>query len=119
MSESTGQTPWLRRIERWSRLSRIFLTMLITTLLVATLWLLVTLAFGADASSTPLVRLLIVFGGGIAAYVWGWWVLVGFEDSDQRWHATSQTLWFLLAGLLAFLADIAMIALALASTDII
>lgn len=119
MSTSTGQSRLLRRIERWSRLSRIFLTMLITTLLVTALWLLVTLAFGVDASSSALVRLLIIFGGGIAAYVWGWWILVGFEDSGQHWHATSQTLWFLLVGLLAFLADITMIAIALASTDII
>lgn len=119
MSTSTGQSRLLHRIERWPRLARISLTMLITTLLVATLWLLVTLAFGVDASSSAPVRLLIIFGGGIAAYVWGWWVLVGFEDSGQRWHATPHTLWFLLVGLLAFLAAIAMIAVALATTDII
>lgn len=110
---------WQRRVERWARLSRIIVTMLVTIFLVAALWLLVTLVFGVDTSSSALVRLLIVFGGGIAAYVWGWWVLVGFEDTGQGWHASPHTLWYLLAGLLALGADVAIIVIELASTSVI
>lgn len=118
-SGNTSGNALLMSISGWPRLTRILLSMLVTLCLVALVWLAITLVFGVDASSNTIVRLIIIFGTGLAAYLYGWQVLVGFDDQPGVWRATQQTLWYLLAGVLALILDIVILVGALLSTDLL
>ncbi len=109
----------LARVDRLNRLTRILISMLITVFIVGFIWLGITLLFGVNASSNTIVRLLVIFGSGFVAYVYGWQVMVGFDDQPGAWHATPRTLWYLLVGLIAFVLDIALLVGALMSSNLL
>jgi hypothetical protein len=109
----------LAAINHWPRLTRIILSMFVTVFIVGFVWLAITLVFGVDTSSNTIVRLLVIFGTGLATYLYGWQVLVGFDDQPGRWHATQQTVWYLLAGVVTLVLDVVILIGALLSTDLL
>lgn len=119
-NETTTSHPVLSRIRGWSRISRIAMSMVVTTVIVALIWIVFTLIFGLDAGSSAVVRFVLIFGGGLAVYLYGWWALVGFDDGpNHQWQPTQHSMWYLMAGLLALVLDIALIAIGLATSNII
>ncbi len=116
-NETTTSNPVLSRIEGWSRISRIVTSMAVTTVIVALIWIVFTLIFGLDAGSSAVVRFVLIVGGGLAVYVYGWWALVGFDD--HPWQPTQHSMWYLLAGVLALVLDIVLLVIGLAASDIL
>lgn len=117
--DSLNGSPLLEKVQSWPHLARVIVTMVITTVVVAAIWLLVTLIAGIDSGSNAAVRLAIILGGGIVVYVYGWSVLVGFDNNRAEWRVSPKALSYLLIGVVALVFDLAMLVVGLVSADII
>ncbi|NDJ75783.1 MAG: hypothetical protein GYB65_05960 [Chloroflexi bacterium] len=111
MSE-VAKSPSAQRIERWAarinrlpRLARVILSLVITLEVTALMWLLLALVFDLkldEVDSTTTIVLVIVLGLGLAAYVVGWWAMVGFDlDPDRPWQAGTATVLYVAGGIIA------------------
>jgi hypothetical protein len=91
---------WLARLERVPRLARMLLNGLIALLMAALLALLLSLLLGEAAfteANTALFLFGVAMGGGLVAYVIGYWNLLGF-DREANPRLTRRALYYVLAG---------------------
>ncbi len=93
---------WTAQLNRLSRTGRVVLSLLITLELVILVSLVVDkllidrVVRGDMGAMTPA---LIEAGIGVVLYVFGWWVLVGFDSDPQNpWQARPRTVWYVAAG---------------------
>ena len=98
----TRMALWLARIERWPRVGRIALSFIITLVLAGLVWWAVAKALGIgplEEHPDATLALVIVVVAGFAFYVYGWWVLVGFDrDPARPWQAHPRSVWYVWVG---------------------
>lgn len=94
---------WATRINRWSRLLRVAVSLGVTVVLTLLVWLVLAEVFGLrplDPEVDATVPLLLDVGVALLLYGIGWWALVGFDlDAAQPWQAGSAAVWFVAAGI--------------------